>query len=132
MVCPDFSDYIRSDVTGIKEYPAALTVLTDWHYPINAWDSDYEVKTAKRFESRFPEEILEYYISGLGNMKSNDVRKEYARKAKLTSKIRRILVEILRDNGRWQVFARNIKQDNIRRPAFQEEFTKVLPDWSKF
>lgn len=114
-----------------KEYKAAAAVLTKGRYPLSAWDSDYEIQTAKRLERRFPEEILKYYLSGLGNMKTNAVRKEYARKAKVMAKIRHLLVEVLNDKARWRASAIKIKQDNLKRPAFQEEFAKAVLDWGK-
>ena len=67
--------------------------------------------------------------SGLGNLTVNATRKEYARKAKVMAKVCRLLVEVLGDEARWNKFTAKVKQDNIRRPAFQQEFTKVLPDW---
>jgi hypothetical protein len=112
-----------------KEYDKAVAVLSTGRYPLTARDSDYQLQTAKRLERRFPEEILKYYLSGLGNLKTNAVRKEYARKAQVMTKVRRLLVEVLRDKDRWHVFAAKIKQDNIKRPAFQEEFAKVVPGW---
>jgi hypothetical protein len=112
-----------------KEYAAAAAVLTKGRYPLSARDSDYQIQTAKRLERRFPEEILKYYLSGLGNLKTNAVRKEYARKAQVMTKIRRLLVEVLRDKERWRTFAIKVKQDNLKRPAFQEEFAKVVPGW---
>ncbi|MFT5114229.1 MAG: hypothetical protein ACI8P9_003563 [Parasphingorhabdus sp.] len=48
-------------------------------YPHTTWDSDYEIQTAKRLEKQFPKEIPKYYLSGLGNLRTNAVRKEYAR-----------------------------------------------------
>ena len=112
-----------------KEYEKAVAVLCEEGYPHTAWNSDYENQTAKRLEQRFPEDILKYYLSGLGNMKSNAIRKEYARKAQVMTKIRRLLVEVLKDKERWRAFAIKAKQDNIKRPAFQEEFAKVVPGW---
>ena len=114
-----------------KEYEAAVAVLTRGRYPLTAWDSHYELQTAKRLENRFPEEILKYYVSGLGNMKTKAVRKEYTQKAKVMAKIRHLLVEVLNDKARWRAFAIKIKQDNLKRPAFQEEFAKVVPGWGE-
>ena len=45
------------------------------------------------------------------------------------SKIRHLLVEVLDDEMRWNNFSAKVKQDNIRRPAFQEEFARILPGW---
>ncbi|MBN7796059.1 hypothetical protein [Parahaliea mediterranea] len=112
-----------------KEYEEAVAVLTRSRYPVYAWDSDYELQTARRLEGRFPEAILKYYISGLGNLKTNAPRKEYIRKAQIMKKAYHVLVDVLRDPPRWRDFALKVKQDNINRPAFQEEFTKTIPGW---
>jgi len=112
-----------------KEYEEAVAVLSRSRYPIYAWDSAYELQTARRLEGRYPEAILKYYLSGLGNLKTNASRKEYARKAHVMSKVRRVLVDVLRDPSRWRDFALKVKKDNIKRPAFQEEFTKAVPGW---
>lgn len=112
-----------------KEYDEVVVVLSQSRYPHYAWDSAYELQTARRLESRYPEEILKYYVSGLGNLKTNAPRKEYARQAQVMGKIHRMLVEVLRDAPRWRVLAFKVKQDNIKRPAFQEEFAKVVPGW---
>jgi predicted methyltransferase len=112
-----------------KEYDKAVAILSEEGYPLTAWDSDYEIQTAKRLERRYPEEILKYYLSGLGNLKTKAVRKEYARKAKVMAKARRLLVEVLKDKERWRTFAVKVKQDNIKCSAFQEEFAKVVPGW---
>ncbi len=112
-----------------REYDEAVRILTRKRYPTSVWDSDYEIKTAEKLEKRYPEEILKYYISGLGNLNSNAVRKEYARKAKVMQKIQHLLVEVMDDPKRWRDFAAKVKKDNIRRPAFQDEFSKVVPGW---
>ena len=105
------------------------SLLTQERYPDSVWDSTYEIQTAKKLEKRYPEEILKYYLSGLGNLKSNAVRKKYARKAKVMVKVRHLLVEVMKDPERWNKFAKKVKQDNIRRPAFQDEFAKTVPEW---
>lgn len=112
-----------------KEHEEAVAVLTRSRYPLYAWDSDYELQTAKRLESKYPEEILKYYLSGLGNLKTNATRKEYTRKAQVMTKVRHLLVDLLHDAPRWRDFAIKVKQDNIKRPAFQEEFAKAVPGW---
>lgn len=112
-----------------QEYELALAVLIKGSYPVHAWDGGYELQAAKKLESYFPEEVLKYYISGLGNLKANAVRKEYARKAKVMDKIRLLIVEVLGQDGRWLDFARKVKLANLKRPAFQEEFAAVIPGW---
>ena len=112
-----------------KEYAEAMTILRKGQYLMTDWDEDNEIRAAKKLETLYPEEILNYYLSGLGDLKVNATRKEYARKAKVMAKVRHLLVGVLGDETRWKNFAAKIKQDNLKRPAFQEEFASVLPDW---
>lgn len=112
-----------------KEYEQAAAVLSRSRYPYYAWDSAYELQTARRLEKRYPETVFNYYLSGLGNLKTNAPRKEYARQAQVMRKIHRLLVERLHDVPRWRAFALKIKQDNSKRPAFQDEFAKAVPGW---
>ena len=112
-----------------KEYEEAVAVLTRSRYPFYAWDGVYELQTAKCLEGRYPEAILKYYLSGLGNIKINAPRKEYACKAQVMKKVHHILVDVLHDAPRWRDFAIKIKRDNLKRPAFQEEFAKAVPGW---
>ena len=112
-----------------KEYEKALAVLVKEKYPSRAWDSGEELRTAKQLETRFPDQILTYYLSGLGNLNSNSTRKEYAQRAGVMLNVRHMMVDILKDENRWKAFAGKVKRDNIRRPAFQEEFVKIVPGW---
>jgi len=112
-----------------KEYEQAVSVLLKEKYPSYAWESADELRTAKQLETRFPEQILTYYLTGLGNLKSNATRKGYAERAKVMLKVRHMLVDVLKDESRWKTFAGKVKHDNLRRPAFQEEFAKVVPGW---
>jgi len=109
-----------------KEYDQALAILLKSNYPMYACD---ELKIAKQLERHFPEKILTYYLSGLGNLKSNATRKEYARQAGVMLNVRNLLVNVMKDETRWKRFAGKIKSDNIRRPAFQEEFGRVIAEW---
>lgn len=47
------------------------------------------------------------------------------------AKVRRLLVVGIKDKERWLAFSGKVKRDNIKRPAFQEEFAKVVPGWSE-
>jgi tetratricopeptide (TPR) repeat protein len=114
-----------------REYEKAAAFLTRERRPLHAWDGSEESKVAEQLERLFPEEILLYYISGLGNLNVNATRKEYALQAKAMAKIRRVYLDILKSEQRWRDFAGNIKRKNLRRPALQEEFAKALPDWGK-
>ncbi len=113
-----------------KEYKQAVGILAEEKYPTHSWDGTEELKAAKKLESRFPEMILKYYLSGLGNLNMNATRKEYARKAKVMAKVRHMYVDIMNNDEQWQAFASKVKNSNIRRPAFQEEFSRAVPGWN--
>lgn len=112
-----------------REHEKAVAVLTKGRHPLHDWGGSEELKVAEQLERLFPEEILPYYISGLGNLNVNATRKEYARQAKAMARIRRVYLDILKSEKRWRDFAGNIKRKNLRRPALQEEFASALPGW---
>ncbi len=114
-----------------REYDEALAILMKGRYPTSTWEGEYEIRIAKKLEKRYPEEILKYYLSGLGNINRNAQRKEYARKAKVMAKVHHVLVDVLGDQTRWVKFARKVKIDNARRPAFQQEFANAVPGWQE-
>jgi hypothetical protein len=109
-----------------KEYAEAMALLTENHDPVFDRDCGDEIRIAKKLERYCPEEILKYYLSRLGNLTVNATRKEYARKAKVMVKVRRVLVAVIGDESHWKKFVAKVKQDNIRRPAFHEKFSKVF------
>ena len=112
-----------------KEYDQAVAILLKEKYPRYAWDSGDELKIAKQLEECFPEQILTYYLSGLGNLNSNATRKEYTERAKVMLKVRHMLMDVIKDESRWKIFAGKVKRENLRRPAFQEEFGRVITGW---
>jgi hypothetical protein len=62
-------------------------------------------------------------------MNRETTRKGYAARAKIMLKIRRVMVDVMKNENRWKKFAGKIKQENLRRPAFQEEFASVVSGW---
>jgi len=84
---------------------------------------------AKRLEVLFPEEILAFYRSSVGNLNVSASRKIYAQNALGIMRVRRVLVEVMKRPEEWKAYALKIKSNNAKRPAFQEEFARVIPDW---
>ena len=112
-----------------KDFDQALTTLKKMGPPGRRYDGGYSLKVAQTLEDRFPMEILAYYRSGLGNLKVNLTRKEYAAKAVFMAKVRHMFVDVLKTLQDWEAFAPPIKIANIRRPAFQEEMVRGVPGW---
>ena len=56
---------------------------------------------------------------------------EGSRKAIVMAKVRSLLVDVMKDEARWKLFAGKVKGDNLRKPAFQEEFSRVISEWGE-
>jgi len=114
-----------------KEYDKALQALMEIRYP--AYDENFSENSvlvaAEKLEKIYPKEILRFYKSGMGNMSHAATRKVYAQKAKAAKRVRHVLVDIMKKPKEWQDLKKRIKFANHNRPAFQEEFQKVIPDW---
>jgi hypothetical protein len=115
-----------------KDFEQALATLQKMGPPGRRYDDGYALKVAQALEERFPMEILAYYRSGLGDMKVNRPRKEYAEQAVFMAKVRHMFVDVLKSPQDWEAFARPIRAANIRRPAFQDEMARRVPGWKDF
>jgi hypothetical protein len=112
-----------------KEYDRAVTLLAGMRYPDTRYGGSVILKTAKRLEQKYPDQILSFYMSGLGNLNYSFDRKTYARKAVTMNKVRHMWVDVIRAPEKWKSYAVKVKAMNIRRPAFQEEFSKAVREW---
>lgn len=84
---------------------------------------------ARQLEAGYPEKVLTFYRSGMGSLGRPMPRKEYAGIARVLELIRRVMLESLKDAGRWRDFKRDIQRKTDRWPAFQEEAAKRIRDW---
>jgi hypothetical protein len=112
-----------------KEFDQAIASLLKARYPYNTYGGEYELQVAAKLEKRFPDKILTYYRSGLDNLNRSLTRKAYAEKAKVMKKVRHMYVDIMNTPDQWTKFARQVKLDNKKRPAFQEEIANIVPGW---
>ncbi len=113
-----------------KEYEKALRYFTkSFKIPFYYSESSEDFTLARELEEMYPEQILEFYKSTVGNLNISETRKIYAKKAWKFSHIRRVLVEVMNKNEEWIKLAKRIKLNNIHRPAFQKEFSEIIPDW---
>lgn len=111
-----------------QEYDAALKYFTK--PPRMTCYGIYEVfSVAKDLEGRYPQQILEFYKSSIGNINVSTSRKIYSQNAVAVARVRRVLVDVMKKPDKWKTFALPIKLNNMKRPAFQDEFAKVIPDW---
>jgi len=110
------------------ESEKAIAVLSALPYPWH-YDNSVVLSAAASLEKQFPEQVLAFYHNGLGDTTSAHSRNEYARKARVLLKMRHMWADVMGKPDVWEKFARNIKVQNHRRPALQEEFGRAIPDW---
>ncbi len=89
------------------------------------------LEIADTLQPHFPEQVLDFYMKGLRRVGITAPRGEYAAQADILLKIRHLMLNILGNRPRWEELAGRIKRDNERKPAFQEEFARIIPDWRR-
>ena len=86
-----------------------------------------EVLTA--LKEKFPKELLAFYRKGMNQGVSSVARENYVHQAQAAARVRRVLVDIMKQPEEWRRLKNELKLANHKRPAFQEEFAKAIPDW---
>ena len=107
-----------------------MSLLKKSRYPDSQYGGNEILKIAEELEKMYPEEILSFYRSGLGNLNCSLDRKTYAQRALVMAKIRRVWVDVMKQDEKWKEFGREVKRMNLKRPPFQEEFARALIDWN--
>lgn len=114
-----------------QEYDQAIRVLSTLRYPDSRYGGDDPLKIAAQLEEKYPDQVLAFYMSGLGNLNQNAQREIYAHKARVARKVCHMWVDVIKKPDKWEAWAKRVKTLNLRRPAFQDEFAKVVPDWNR-
>lgn len=112
-----------------QEHEQALCLLQKIGYSNWSWGNDSALEIASTLETKFPEQILEFYRRGLGSYDVSIDRKAYAEQAKAALKIRHMLLNVMNLPEKWNSLLQDMKSRNRQRKAFLEEFSKVIPDW---
>ena len=111
-----------------KEYKAALKYF-EKNRRFSYFSSHEVFSTAEELENRYPEQVLKFYKSCVGDLNVSTTRKTYSENAVAVARIRRVLVDVMKETDKWEKYALPIKANNAKRPAFQDEFASIIPDW---
>jgi len=111
------------------EFDLAVCILSKMRYPYGTYGGGTLLEIAAELETRYPTQILAFYMSGLGSLDQTYPRKTYVSKAVVARKVRHMWIDVLKEPAQWEAFARQVREKNLKRSAFQEEFAKVVPGW---
>jgi hypothetical protein len=84
---------------------------------------------AQALEDTYPKEILRFYQNFVNDERLSTGRAAYTKKAKLTVQIRNLYLNKLKQPKQWDQYRRSLKNQNLRRVAYQEEFALYIHDW---
>lgn len=110
-----------------KEYDKVLHYLNTIKRPYLYSSEIFSI--TKKLENRYPNEILTFYKNAVRNLDISSSRKYYRENAYAVFRVRRVFIDILKKPDEWKKYAYPIKMINMKRPAFQDEFAKIIPDW---
>jgi hypothetical protein len=122
-----------------KEFDNVIKILNKlmesynkpYNYPSNNIDSA-EFKAAEELKIKYPNDILKFYLTAIGDLTTAKDREVYKRQAKIASKIQDIYINILKDKNPWDAYITDIKNKNRNKKALQDEFNKIIKNWVKY
>lgn len=80
---------------------------------------------AKRLKEEFPEDIIKYYWQKAYSNIQNCNRETYRTAARYLEMVKRIYIDILNEESRWEQRFSNLKVEFKKRPAFLEELREL-------
>ena len=113
-----------------QEFPQAVAVFSQFQYTEDLEDAELLLSLAAQLEAHATQIVLQFYLAGLALHPSPGLREFYIHQTTLALKARRLWVEVLKDPAAWETYLRDLKAANRRRSAFQEEFSKAIPEWN--
>ena len=114
-----------------KEFDKAVEVLPKLLYPHPKYGDDRLFRMIAKLESKYPNQVVEFHRKGLGNVRAVGERAAYAGQARAALRMRHIWLDVLKTPEAWQTCAKNVKALTLKKPAFQQEFAKTIPDWKE-
>jgi hypothetical protein len=122
----DIAGYLQICMDKNLKETVVETIL---HPPNRQWgwfmEPDFDT-FADQLTAEFPEKILEYYWKKTYNSIAEGKRGTYQTAGKYLNKIKRIYIDVLKDESRWNQRFSDLKTEFKKRPAFLEEVGIIL------
>jgi hypothetical protein len=110
-----------------EQFDKALAALLKDGPSFRAWPDSELRRNARVLETRYPTELLNYYLHKLGSIKAGS-RRRYAEQAHFIADIKRVMLDHLGNETEWVSLTARIKSESKRLPAFRDELKMVLPN----
>jgi len=110
-----------------EEFDQALAALLEDERSSHAGPDSQLRRDARVLATRYPAELLGYYLRKLGPVQAGS-RRQYAEQAHYIADIKRVMLDHLGDKLAWAGLKAKLKSESKRLPAFRDELNKVLPN----
>ena len=111
----------------LEQFDKALAALLKDGPSFGARPDSQLRRNARVLETRYPTELLNYYLRKLGSIKAGS-RRRYAEQAHYIADIKRVMLDHFGNETGWVSLTARIKSESKRLPAFRDELKMVLPD----